>query len=142
MSSSEEREKESCSWGACPGGMLLNTVSRLSSDRRRQQRRQSFRVYGVLLVVAAVGIGGGYLLRLAPMDLPGGIACTECGQYLADYHAGELETKVAQQVRTHLDACDHCRQIYESKFSAERAQVTTSLAMSLPYRFDGSDFLR
>lgn len=139
MSSNEERKNEDGCWGSCPAGMLVKTVSRLSSDRRRQQRRQIVRVYGVLLVAAVVGIGGGYLLQLAP---PSELTCAECGQYMADYHDGVLEAKLTQQVRVHLDACEACRQFYETKYLAERAQGTTSLAMSWPRMVEGSDFLR
>ena len=139
MSSNEKRENEDGSWGSCPAGMLVKTVSRLSSNQRRQQRRQFFRVYGVLLVAAFVVIGGGYLLRSVP---PSGLSCADCGQYMAAYHDRELDAKLTHQVRTHLGDCNYCRQLYETKYSVERAQVTTSLAMSWSRWADGSDFLR
>ena len=142
MSPNEDRENEGGCWGSCPAGMLVKTVSQLSSNRRRQQRRQIFRVYGVLLVAVVVGIGGGYLLRLAPAAAPGGLTCAECGQQMVAYHDGVLDAKLTQQVRTHLEVCDHCRQLFETDYSTESAGVTTSIALSWPRWENESRFSR
>ncbi len=140
MSSKPKHEDQDSSWGSCPTGALVNMASRLSSDRGRQRRQRIFSVYGVLLVAAVVGIGGGYLLRMAPMAAPDGLTCAECVRQMAAYYDGVLDAKLTQQVKTHLGACDNCRQLYETKYSAERVQVTTSLAMSSPRWADERSF--
>lgn len=135
MNSKSKDKDQDSSWGSCPTGTLENMVGRLSVDRGRQQQRHIVRVYGVLLFATVVCVGGAFLVNQAQtpeLPLQSSLTCAECIQYMAAYRDGVLDAKLTQLVRSHLDACDYCRQIYETKYSVERAQVTMSLAMSWP----------
>ena len=126
---SESKHDDSSSWGDCPQGALVKMVERLSSERRQERRRPVMRVGAVLLIAAACGIGGSWLVNDNQIPALGGLTCGQCVEYMPTFQERSLDALLSQQVQAHLDGCPRCREHYEIKFSADRGDAISGLAV-------------
>ena len=108
-------ENKTDDWTPCQPGELTRMVKRLDAVERRTRHRQLARTGLLSLLLFAVGIVlvGGLGVFQEP-DF-GGIRCSECLVHAEDYYRhlrGETlmaDLAVAEQMKTHLQLCDRCR---------------------------------
>ena len=129
-------EQELDRWQSCPPGTLSRTVRGINARQRDRRRAKFVGAAGgvVVLLFAAVIVGQQFGRGPTPVPNVRGITCAQLQTLLPAYLAGKLEAAVTGQVKTHLDKCPHCRELYkkgkdETALPGQRFSDAPQLAM-------------
>jgi len=97
-------------WQPCSPGQLKTMVDGLNSQQRELRRRQlASRATAVIGVIALFVVGLVVTSNLRS-ELPGGIACSEAIQLMAQAQVENLSVELQNTLSAHLLGCPHCRE--------------------------------
>ena len=121
-----KHQQESTPWEDCQGGELQQMVDRQLQKQRSRRIANLAGGTAVLLGCVLVGwmLGSFFDHSSSGQFDHGGLLCHEVGPLLNDYQAGTLDDQRAQQVKAHLEQCDHCREAYRKMYGSVQTTAT------------------
>jgi hypothetical protein len=119
-------------WDTCPPGILGRMVGEVRESRQQAVRRRVTSVLAVLLLAGAstwltVQVAGLARSRNGDSELPE-MTCGEVQQLLHRYGHGVLAESLEAKIATHLNRCEHCRNLHRKLSPGPAGHKQTSHA--------------